>query len=53
MPPKETPLDGLHDGALYKYVKDDRLFKCPTGNPDLHKVQRAVWGKLGYTPQPY
>jgi len=20
------------------------------GNPDLHKVQRAVWGKLGYTP---
>jgi prepilin-type N-terminal cleavage/methylation domain-containing protein/prepilin-type processing-associated H-X9-DG protein len=21
-----------------------------TGNPDLHKVQRAAWGKLGYTP---
>ena len=20
------------------------------GNPDLHRVQRAVWGKLGYTP---
>jgi len=20
------------------------------GNPDLHKVQRAVWSKLGYTP---
>jgi prepilin-type N-terminal cleavage/methylation domain-containing protein/prepilin-type processing-associated H-X9-DG protein len=20
------------------------------GNPDLYKVQRAVWGKLGYTP---
>ncbi len=20
------------------------------GNPDLHKVQKAVWGKLGYTP---
>jgi prepilin-type N-terminal cleavage/methylation domain-containing protein/prepilin-type processing-associated H-X9-DG protein len=20
------------------------------GNPDLHKVQRAVWGKLGYEP---
>jgi prepilin-type N-terminal cleavage/methylation domain-containing protein/prepilin-type processing-associated H-X9-DG protein len=24
-----------------------------TGNPDLHKVQRAMWGKLGYTPKPY
>ena len=22
------------------------------GNEDLHKVQRAVWGKLGYTPSP-
>ena len=22
------------------------------GNPDLHKVQMAVWGKLGYTPTP-
>ena len=22
------------------------------GNPDLHKVQRAAWGKLGYTPSP-
>jgi len=22
------------------------------GNPDLHAVQRAVWGKLGYTPTP-
>jgi len=21
-----------------------------TDNPDLHKVQKAVWGKLGYTP---
>jgi len=21
------------------------------GNPDLHKVQRAMWGKLGYMPQ--
>ena len=21
------------------------------GNPDLHKVQRAMWGKLGYEPQ--
>ena len=20
------------------------------GNPDLHRVQKAVWGKLGYTP---
>jgi len=20
------------------------------GNEDLHKVQKAVWGKLGYTP---
>jgi prepilin-type processing-associated H-X9-DG protein len=20
------------------------------GNPDLHKVQKAFWGKLGYTP---
>jgi len=22
------------------------------GNPDLHRVQKAVWGKLGYTPTP-
>jgi len=22
------------------------------GNPDLHRVQKAVWGKLGYTPVP-
>jgi len=22
------------------------------GNPDLHRVQRAVWGELGYTPSP-
>jgi prepilin-type N-terminal cleavage/methylation domain-containing protein/prepilin-type processing-associated H-X9-DG protein len=22
------------------------------GNPDLHKVQKAAWGKLGYTPSP-
>jgi prepilin-type N-terminal cleavage/methylation domain-containing protein/prepilin-type processing-associated H-X9-DG protein len=22
------------------------------GNPDLHRVQKAVWGKLGYTPSP-
>jgi prepilin-type N-terminal cleavage/methylation domain-containing protein/prepilin-type processing-associated H-X9-DG protein len=22
------------------------------GNQDLHKVQKAVWGKLGYTPSP-
>jgi prepilin-type N-terminal cleavage/methylation domain-containing protein/prepilin-type processing-associated H-X9-DG protein len=22
-----------------------------TGNPDLHRVQNAAWGKLGYTPQ--
>jgi len=22
------------------------------GNPDLHRVQRAVWGGLGYTPTP-
>jgi len=22
------------------------------GNPDLHRVQRAVWGDLGYTPSP-
>jgi prepilin-type processing-associated H-X9-DG protein len=22
------------------------------GNPDLHRVQQAVWGKLGYTPVP-
>ena len=21
------------------------------GNPDLHKVQRAMWGELGYEPQ--
>ena len=21
-----------------------------TGNPDLHKVQKAMWGKLGYVP---
>jgi prepilin-type N-terminal cleavage/methylation domain-containing protein/prepilin-type processing-associated H-X9-DG protein len=21
-----------------------------SGNPDLHKVQKAVWGELGYTP---
>jgi len=28
---------------------DDRNEAQP-GNRDLHKVQRAVWGKLGYTP---
>ena len=22
------------------------------GNPDLHRVQKAVWGKLGYMPSP-
>ena len=22
------------------------------GNPDLHRVQRTAWGRLGYTPQP-
>jgi prepilin-type processing-associated H-X9-DG protein len=22
------------------------------GNPDLHRTQQAVWGKLGYTPTP-
>ena len=22
------------------------------GNPDLHNVQKAVWGELGYTPSP-
>ena len=22
------------------------------GNPDLHRVQKAVWSKLGYTPSP-
>ena len=22
------------------------------GNPDLHRAQKAVWGKLGYTPVP-
>jgi prepilin-type N-terminal cleavage/methylation domain-containing protein len=22
------------------------------GNPDLHRVQKAVWGKLGYVPSP-
>jgi prepilin-type N-terminal cleavage/methylation domain-containing protein/prepilin-type processing-associated H-X9-DG protein len=24
-----------------------------TGNPDLHRVQKAVWGKLGYTESPW
>lgn len=24
-----------------------------SGNKDLHKVQRAVWGGLGYTPSNY
>jgi len=24
-----------------------------TGSQDLHKVQKAVWGKLGYTPSQY
>ncbi len=28
---------------------DDSIAKQP-GNPDLHKVQRAAWGDLGYTP---
>jgi len=23
-----------------------------TGNPDLHRIQRAAWGKLGYEPSP-
>ncbi|MHC4560334.1 MAG: hypothetical protein ACYS80_23875 [Planctomycetota bacterium] len=22
------------------------------GNPDLYKVQKAVWGELGYPPSP-
>ncbi len=28
---KEVQLEGLHDGGLFKYVKDEKLFKCPTG----------------------
>lgn len=28
-------------------IKD---MKWSQGNPDLHRVQRGVWGKLGYTP---
>lgn len=27
----EEKLEGLRQGAFYKYVKDERLFKCPTG----------------------
>lgn len=35
-------------------TKDNAMggaFKPSPGNQDLHKVTRAAWGKLGYTPQ--
>jgi len=28
---EELKLDGLRDGGLFKYVKAEKLFKCPTG----------------------
>jgi prepilin-type N-terminal cleavage/methylation domain-containing protein/prepilin-type processing-associated H-X9-DG protein len=37
------------DSRTPKTTWDDREKPQP-GNTDLHKVQRAVWGKLGYEP---
>ena len=37
------------DSRTAKTTWDDRNVAQP-GNTDLHKVQRAVWGKLGYEP---
>jgi prepilin-type N-terminal cleavage/methylation domain-containing protein/prepilin-type processing-associated H-X9-DG protein len=30
-PSEEQKLDGLRDGGLFKYAKEEKLFKCPTG----------------------
>jgi prepilin-type N-terminal cleavage/methylation domain-containing protein/prepilin-type processing-associated H-X9-DG protein len=32
--------------------RNDVSLSSSPGNPDLHRVQKAVWGKLGYTPTP-
>ena len=40
-----------HPAALKQAAPaNDRVQFCPVqpGNPDLHRTQRAVWGKLGY-----
>jgi len=38
------------DARTVKLAKGQVTDSAQAGNPDLHAVQRAAWGKLGYTP---
>ncbi len=38
------------DPRTVKLAKDKISDSHQPGNPDLHNVQKAAWGKLGYTP---
>ncbi len=40
-----------HDKRTSETTWDDHKIPQP-GNVDLHKVQKSVWGKLGYEPSP-
>ena len=40
------------DPRTVKLAKGEITDVQQTGNPDLHDVQRAAWGKLGYVPSP-
>jgi len=53
---EEQQRQGLRDGGLYEYVKDEKLFKCPTGvRGELitYSITDAMNGHRGHMEMPY
>ena len=44
----ETVAYGRRDGSVYDI--SNRSPQTPEGREDLHRLQRAMWGRLGYEP---
>ena len=42
----------VNDDAMYWGNIGDNLNVVQDGNPDLFRVQKAVWGEVGYTFDP-
>jgi prepilin-type N-terminal cleavage/methylation domain-containing protein len=53
--PEVQQRQGLHDGGLYEYVKEEKLFKCPTGvRGELitYSITDAMNGHRGHMTMP-